>query len=402
VRIDRSELSTCGLVLLFVTVFFSVFLQQMAAGVGWLSAFVKRTSGDAEVVRPWPAPTGLVAPLALFLLASVLSATSSIAPVEGWRMIGKELFAIGIALAGAGILRAAHARAATTVLLIAAAIAGSWSVYQVVFVFGGVSDPGHRATGFWHLGAFVSHGSVLAMVFALALGFAAWSRRRVRTLALVSGGLMAIGMVLSYTRASWITSAALVSVVSVWRRAFVPLIALLLLGGTVLAPPVGHVVMDRARSIFDQQFVSNADHLVRYRVGAAVIRDHPLLGTGPGVLKLVYPRYALPGAMDNWHLHNTYLQLLAERGRLSLGAWLLAMGWGVVNAFRSAACLAPDRKGLAVGVGLSLTAVLILAIFNNVWEDWRIRSLTLAFLGLAWSPAVTDGESGAEVASRQA
>ena len=72
----------------------------------------------------------------------------------------------------------------------------------------------------------------------------------------------------------------------------------------------------------------------------------------------------------------------------------------MVHTFRSAVCLAPDRKGLAIGVGLFLTAMLLVAIFNNVWEDWRIRSLTLAFLGLAWSPAVTRGENGAEALNR--
>lgn len=71
-------------------------------------------------------------------------------------------------------------------------------------------------------------------------------------------------------------------------------------------------------------------------------------------------------------------------------------GLGMVHAFRSAGRVEPERKGLAVGVGLLLAAMLFLGVFNYLWEDWRVRSLILAFLGLAWSPAVTGSEKQAQ------
>lgn len=397
-RIDRSRLSVAVLALFFVTVFFSVFLQQVAAALGWASALVvRRTGGECEAARQGPAPAGLVLPLGLFLLASGLSALFSVAPGEGWRVIGKELLAVGLASAGAGVVRVAHAKLVASIFLGAAAIAGAWSIYEFIFEFGGVIDFDHRAHGFWHPFAFISYGVVLTMALALALGRGFWGAGRARLTALASGVPAGIGIVLSYTRASWLVSAALVTIVSLWRRAVIPLIAIVALGGAVLVLPAAddsREFVARARSSFDPGAVANVDRVVRYRVGVAVIHDYPLLGTGPGALKVVYPKYALPGAMENWHLHNVYLQLLAERGPFGLGAWLLAMVWGMGHAIRSSTRLGPDRKGLAIGVGLVLAAVLLLGIFNYLWEDWRIRSLTLAFLGLAWSPAVTGAEDG--------
>ncbi len=398
-RIERSQLPGATLAFLFITVFFSVFLQQMAAALGWVSAVAWRRTGGKNEAAQWRlVPVGLMFPLGLFLLASGLSALFSVAPGTGLRIIGKELLAMGLAVAGIGVFRVAQAKLVANIFLGGAAVAAGWSIYQFVFEFGGVIDFGHRAHGFWHPFAFVSYGIVLAMAFALALGLGFWGAGRARAGALVSGALAVIGMVMSYTRASWLVSVALVTVVSLWRRAVVPLMAIVALAGAVLlllpATDDSRQFAARTRSSFDPAASANVDRLVRYRIGAAVIRDYPLLGVGPGALKVVYPKYALPGAMDNWHLHNVYLQLLAERGPLGLGAWLLAMVWGIVHAFRCASHLESDRRGLAIGIGLLLAAMLLLGVFNYVWEDWRTRSLTLAFLGLAWSPAVTGGESG--------
>jgi O-antigen ligase len=383
-----SWVPTGALVVLFVTVFFSIALQQVAAVLGWVSALAGGAAHDRD--GRVPAPKGLVIPLALLVAVSTLSACFSVAPVQGWRILATEILAMGLAVAGARVVSGAQARAAVTSFLVMAAAAGAWSIYQFAFEFEGVIDFGHRAHGFWHAGAFVSYGNVLAMAFALALGVGLWGRQA-RRLACVSAAMAVVGMGMSYTRASWLASAAVVAVASIWRRAVGAFVVLVLLAGAILVLPAhkdSQELLARARSVFDLTAGSNLDRIVRYRIGAAVISDYPLLGTGPGGLKVVYPRYAQPGARDNWHLHNTYLQLLAERGPLGLGAWLLAIVWGIVRAFRTAARGEPGRGDVAAGIGLLLTALLFVAIFNYVWEDWRVRSLGLAFLGLAWSPAI--------------
>jgi O-antigen ligase len=395
-RLRGIPLSAASLYALFVTVFFSVTLQNLAAALAWLSALARvhagRRAGDGPARAAFP--LGLIGPLAVFFGASALSAALGVAPLPGLRILGSEVLSAGVALAAAAIPTLRRARRLATVFLCAASVAGAWSIYQLVFEFGRSVDFGHRAHGFWHRTAFFSYANVLAMAFALALGFFFWGRSRERVLGVASGALAVLGMVLSYTRSSWLVSAALVAGASVARRAVVPLAGMALVAAAVLLLPASddsREIIARARSSFDPAAATNVDRLARYRAGAAIVRDYPLLGTGPGGVVLLYPAYAQPGATEAWHLHNTYLQLLAERGPLATAAWLVAMIWGVGQALRVSRRVGADGRGLAMGLGLALTAVLLLGAFNYHWEDWRVRSITLALLGLAWSPALAGG-----------
>jgi O-antigen ligase len=395
-RLRGTPLSAASLYALFVTVFFSVTLQNLSAALAWCSALARlragRRAGDGPVRAAFP--LGLVGPLAVFFGASALSAGLGVAPLPALRTLGSELLTAGVALAAATIPTLRRARRLAAVFLCAASVAGAWSVYQVVFEFGRAVDFGHRAHGFWDRTAFFSYANVLAIAFALALGFFYWGRSRERALGLASGALAALGMVLSYTRSSWLVSAALVAGASVARRAIVPLAGIALVAAAVLLLPASddsREIIARARSSFDPAAATNVDRLARYRAGVAIVRDYPLLGTGPGGVALIYPAYTRPGATEAWHLHNTYLQLLAERGPLATAAWLVTMIWGVGEALRASRRLGADGRGLAVGLGLALAAMLLLGAFNYHWEDWRVRSITLALLGLAWSPALAGG-----------
>jgi putative inorganic carbon (hco3(-)) transporter len=62
--------------------------------------------------------------------------------------------------------------------------------------------------------------------------------------------------------------------------------------------------------------------------GVRIIRDHPLTGVGPDVVRQVYPQYRRPGAVNqlNPHLHNVPLQIAAERGLPALVIWLWFVG----------------------------------------------------------------------------
>lgn len=388
-HLDASVLAAAVLAVHFSTVFFSVAAQNIAAALGWavFAASIRwkdlRVGRDLVGSGPWPA-------MGLFLLASAASGVASGAPWTAWRAVRPELLAFGCFVVALRLRRFEHARTCVLVLVAAAAVAGAWSVYQVLVLFGGETNPGRRATGFWHLGASVSYGNVLAIVFALVVSLGVWARARGRVWSAVAAAMLVVGMTLSYIRASWLASCLVVSAVGVWRRSLVLLGALILAIGAVALLPAGKVVADRVLVTLDPSFEGNSDRLARYRVGAAVVRDHPVFGTGPGVLREVYGDYAVPGALVSSHLHNTYLQLLAERGPLALGAWVAFMVGGIVHVLRASERVDRAHRGLAIGIGLALLVTLLLALFNYIWGDWRIRSIVLALLGLAWSPAVTN------------
>src|SRR5262245_30342421 len=64
-----------------------------------------------------------------------------------------------------------------------------------------------------------------------------------------------------------------------------------------------------------------------WRAAGEMIRDHPLLGTGPGSFGTFYPRYMRPGMNETRYAHDSYLQVISGWGLwsiLPLAGFLLA------------------------------------------------------------------------------
>ncbi|MDR1997421.1 MAG: O-antigen ligase family protein [Candidatus Margulisbacteria bacterium] len=78
-----------------------------------------------------------------------------------------------------------------------------------------------------------------------------------------------------------------------------------------------------------------------WKTGSYMLRDAPLLGQGPGMIKEMYPKYrrADYGVLEGGHqftpdkLHNDYVNMLATRGLLGFGVyylWLLPLGFFII------------------------------------------------------------------------
>ena len=72
--------------------------------------------------------------------------------------------------------------------------------------------------------------------------------------------------------------------------------------------------------------------LGNWRAAVEMIRDHPILGVGPGRFPAFYPRYVRPGMNETQFAHNSYLQIGATWGAWALGP--LACGVAVCLARR--------------------------------------------------------------------
>jgi Flp pilus assembly protein TadD/O-antigen ligase len=121
---------------------------------------------------------------------------------------------------------------------------------------------------------------------------------------------------------------------------------------------------------------------------AAMVGDRPLLGTGLGNHKVQYPAYARRWAHDPGfgalaqldHVHNDYLQAVAEMGvvGVALGAWLL---WTIVRvAWRHAADLVGGVA--ALGVVLGLAGILVDACFSFPLQRAIPPMVLAVFLGV--------------------
>lgn len=391
--------------------FFSIVVVNMAAALGWLGWLLARFGADDEASRAAGAglQAGLVVPLVAFLGFSALSTLLGLSPRDGLRGLAPELLAVGLAVAGARVTDRRAVRVALLGLVLAGAVAGLASVYQVGVVFDGALDIDRdgavdidrRAYGLGGPGQFVSHGhtSTVAMLVGLALSGTAGGV--VASLIMAGAALAGVGVLTSFTRASWIVGAGLAIGVLAWRRAYVALgVAVALVVGVVVLSGTGTFI-DRIRSSADVRTEGrNAYRVVRYQMGAAVIRDYPVLGVGVGGLKVVLPKYTRPGADGKTHLHNTALQILAERGPLTLAAWLALVVGAAVRVLRLAARATGEARCLPLAVGLGLVAALAQSNFDYDWQNWKMRALMLVFVGLAWSPALAAARPDASAAPR--
>ncbi len=165
-------------------------------------------------------------------------------------------------------------------------------------------------------------------------------------------------------------------------------------GGLILAAAVvsmlfmtPDVVRQRVKSIVNVQDGSIATRIYMWKSGVRMWSDRKILGFGPGLLKNhYYARYANPKApMKSYgHLHNNVVHLAAERGALSLGAWVWAwVGYFilVIRRLRDARA-APFGTRFRIVGGLAAAAGFLSAgMFEYNFGDSEV--VMLAFMATA-------------------
>ncbi len=265
-------------------------------------------------------------------------------------------------------------------------IAGFSGLYGMVQYVAGYDDLSHRIHGsFSH---YMTFSGVLLVADMLLLAQVAGGRvprgwrGAWRWVALVA---INASLVASFTRSAWVGLAVAFVLLALlraprWLVAF-PVVALVLV---LLAP---RPVLERVLSITDLHDPSNSDRLSMVVAGLSMIEDRPLVGLGPDMVKHLYPEYRRPWAtrLEVPHLHDSFLELAAERGLPELAAYLaltlLALGvawrrWLWEGRF------AGPRADLLTGVVVALVAFNVAGLFENNWGDTEVQRLALFLLAL--------------------
>lgn len=132
------------------------------------------------------------------------------------------------------------------------------------------------------------------------------------------------------------------------------------------------------------------------RGAAHIFFDYPMMGSGLGTLVDVYPRYetAYDGKLVD-HVHNDYMELLAETGLLG-GVCALAFLWLMYRSARKSFAAEQSRfsRGLHAG---AIVAVSGLLLHSSVDFNLHIPANALLFLlqaCIATSPPLNSGVSG--------
>jgi hypothetical protein len=131
---------------------------------------------------------------------------------------------------------------------------------------------------------------------------------------------------------------------------------------------------------------------VMWKGSMDVIRDHPVVGTGPGTWQWFFPKYR--GAnlqIHPEHAHNDILQLASDYGVIGLGIVV----WAFAMFYRHAAIIASrntssEQRSFAVGSALAVTAMIV-----HSWFDFNMHMLANAMvlvMLMAMTVAMDDSE----------
>ncbi|MCB1009015.1 MAG: O-antigen ligase family protein [Acidobacteria bacterium] len=327
----------------------------------------------------------------LALLAASILASRDVATSA--RAISEVFSFATLALALVWLRGARPARWLVDLLILLGAATALWGLAQLAFGYG---DLDRRIRGpFSHYMTFAGWLLPLdLMLIARALlrqpeegeaagGVSSWlDRPAVTWTALAAINLAMIG---SLTRSAWLGLAAALALVGALVRP--RLLAWALPVGLFLLLLAPVPVVARAMSITDLTDESNYDRLCMVEAGLRMIGERPLLGIGPDRVERRYPLYRHPSAPRRTtpHLHNAYLELAAERGLLSLAAFLYLIALAARRAYVG---LAEWRGGgggpadLHLGVLGALAAFAVAALFENNWGDAEVQRVILMLVAL--------------------
>ena len=184
-----------------------------------------------------------------------------------------------------------------------------------------------------------------------------------RVLYVLAALFLALTLVLTYSRASWLVFAGQIVILAGWaawrrwRKAGAEIAALAGAGlaavgalALLLLPPVQRGLL----TISNVHDYSLQGRLRFWEAALAIIRDHPLLGVGPGAFAYVYPQYQRDWMYYSSDPHSWPLQLICELGLvgvvvlLGIAAgtlWWLRRLWGATGGSAPAALLSVSLLG---------------------------------------------------------
>ena len=285
---------------------------------------------------------------------------------------------------------------------------GAVSALIGIFQFGVLQydNLGRRPQG--ALTHYMTYSGVLMLVTCAAAARILFTRDRIWPSLMMPALLVILG--LTFTRSALVGASAglafLLLLKDLRLMAVLPVLAALFF---VLAPPQ---VSDRFMSMFDARDPTRIDRVVMLKVGARMVRSHPVAGVGPARVGDRYRDFLDPGepARVNPHLHNVPMQIAAERGLPALVAWLALVGVLIYDMVRrlkmpasaeATAGLAtarvhqtsdggPDARFLAAAALGSIVAMVAAGMAEYNFGDSEFLMLFLVLMTLPYAVSVPE------------
>ena len=271
---------------------------------------------------------------------------------------------------------------------------------------------GSRITGF--MSHWMTFGAEEMIVLLLLLSYVFFAgERRFKTACWLSAGILALSMVLGFTRSIFLLGfpLGLLYLLWFWKKwlvAAAPAVALIafFLGPQALKERIASVVEPHG------DVDSNRFRAVTRETGMVIIRAHPWLGIGPEQVKYQFDRWVPQSARPlptgfYGHLHNVYLQYAAERGLpvFLIFLWLIAkILWDFARALRRKP-IDPEARFVLHGAIAVIIAILAEGFAEYNLGDSEVLTMFLVVVAcgyLALEKDVNQPSSGATLAFHSA
>jgi putative inorganic carbon (hco3(-)) transporter len=386
-----------------VAILFSIAASQILLGLALAALLL--SGGRMRLPRIW-------LPLGLFLLGTLISLALSPDPAAGLPQV-RKIFVFTTLLVVFSTLRD---MTVIRRLFLCWAGAGTLTALRSLVQFGNkVQEAQAQGRSFYEyyiaerITGFTSHWmtfggeEMFALLMTTAFLFFACIGRKRAWLWLLCALVMALALLLGFTRSIWLASAgAGIYLLWFWKRALAPAVPVVLVLIALLAPAS---IRERFTSLLTpSKLDSNQHRIVTWSTGLQMIRAHPWFGLGPEEIKLQFDRYVpadtprpLP---EGWygHLHNIYLQYAAERGIPTMLMMLWMLGQILWDCLRRVWRLPPGRSDLKFvlhGAVAAVVATMIAGCFEYNLGDSEVLTMFLVVVGCAYAAMDCAMETGA-------
>ncbi len=376
-----------------VAILFSIAASQILLGLALATLLL--SGQKMRLPRIW-------LPLGLFLVGTLISLALSPNPGAGLPQV-RKIFVFTMLLVVFSTLRDMRT---IRWLFLSWAGAGTLTALRGLVQFGHKVQEAHaqgrtfydyyvgeRITGFTSHWMTFGGQEMFALLMITAFLFFACIKGKRAWLWLLCALIMAIALLLGFTRGIWLASAgAGIYLLWFWKRMLVVALPVALVLIALLAPAS---IRERFSSMLNPgKLDSNQHRKVTWRTGVEMVRAHPWFGLGPEEVKLQFNSYVpadIPRPLpEGWygHLHNIYLQYAAERGIPTMLLMLWMLGQILWDCLRRVLSLPPGRSDLKFvlhGTIAVVVATMISGVFEYNLGDSEVLTMFLVAVGCAYS-----------------
>ena len=384
---DRRDLALAWLTgLSAVAIVFSIAASQILLGAALAVLLLSR--------RPLDFPPRLKLPLLTFAGWTLLALAFSDSPVSGLSQIKKFFLFLVIVISVNGFRNQKQIWRTIQGILVGGVVAAGFGLAQFTRDYFNLIHRGfyenyvvHQITGF--MGHWMTFGGQLMIVLLLLLALILFSdggvRKRWGWIGVV---LLSIALLAAFTRGIWLGSlAGATFLVGSYRRWMVVLIPAAVLLLYLVSPSW---LQRRDESIFKpEQDSSSRSRLVMIQVGIRMIEAHPIFGLGPERIGPEFKQYVPVGVTlpPAWygHLHDTFLQIAAERGIPCLIILLWFFYEALLDGMVRARSPSPRERALGYGAVASTVGLMVSGLFEYNFGDSEVLMIYLSAISIPYA-----------------